>query len=206
MDWIAGGAPLLVSILTIGIAAAISFFLVYIILLPLIRGEKSWKEEKPTGASAIIVGIETRRSKHIAEALGRDDSDTAIVGRTLSLAKAEGALLTLIHVADSAPAQFYSSDAYHEHTRDDEQGVCRIRHYGFLANRNRRTNLKLIRKLLTLPAEPAKSHASLEQMMLKLTGTDITTCPCCNQGKMKMLAEIPGYRARAPNYLTAATR
>ena len=65
--------------------------------------KKSWKEEKPTGASAIIAGIETHRSKHIAAALGRDDSDTAIVGRALSLAMAEGALLTLIHVTDCAP-------------------------------------------------------------------------------------------------------
>jgi hypothetical protein len=48
--------------------------------------------------------------------------------------------------------------------------------------------------------------ASLEQMVLQLTGIDITTCPCCNQGKMKMLAEIPMYRARAPNYLTTAIR
>jgi hypothetical protein len=86
------------------------------------------------------------------------------------------------------------------------KGFVRIRHYGFLANRNRRANLKLIRKLLKLPHEPAKSQASLEQMMLQLTGTDITTCPCCNQGKMKLLAEIPMYRARAPNFLTAATR
>ena len=126
MEWTEGGAPLLVSILTIGIAAAISFFLVYIILLPLIRGEKSWRAEKPTGASVVIEGIKSHRSKHIAAALGRDDSDTAIVGRALSLAKAAGALLTLIHVTDSAPAQFYSSDAYDEHTRDDEQYLLEI--------------------------------------------------------------------------------
>jgi manganese transport protein len=126
MDWIAGGAPLPVSILTIGFAAAISFFLVYIILLPLIRGEKSWMEEKPAGASAVIAGIETHRSRHIAAALGRDDSDTPIVSRALSLAKEAGALLTLIHVTDSAPAQFYSSDAYDEHTRDDEQYLLEI--------------------------------------------------------------------------------
>jgi len=86
------------------------------------------------------------------------------------------------------------------------KGFVRIRHYGFLANRNRRASLKLIRKLLKLPVELAKSQASLEQMMLQLTGIDITTCPCCNQGKMKLLAEIPSYRARAPNFLTAATR
>jgi len=126
MDWITGGASLLISILTIGIAAVISVFLVYIILLPLIRGNKSWKEEKPSGASAVIEGIETHRSKHIAAALGRDGGDAAIVGRALSLAKAAGALLTLIHVTDSAPAQFYSSDAYDEHTRDDEQYLLEI--------------------------------------------------------------------------------
>ncbi len=34
---------------------------------------------------------------------------------------------------------------------------------------------------------------------LKAAIRDITTCPCCNQGKMKLLAEIPMYRARAPN-------
>jgi hypothetical protein len=86
------------------------------------------------------------------------------------------------------------------------KGFVRIRHYGFLANRNRRASLKLIRKLLNLPVERAKSQASLEHMMLQLTAIDITTCPCCNQGKMKLLAEIPSYRARAPNFLTAATR
>jgi len=86
------------------------------------------------------------------------------------------------------------------------KGFVRIRHYGFLANRNRRANLKLIRKLLKLQTQPAKSQASLEQMMLQLTGTDITACPCCKQGKMKLLVEIPIYRARAPNYLTAVTQ
>ena len=86
------------------------------------------------------------------------------------------------------------------------KGFVRIRHYGFLANRNRRANLKLIRKLLKLPTQPAKSQASLEQMMLQLAGTDITTCPCCNQGKMKLLADIPACRARAPTCLVAAAR
>jgi hypothetical protein len=86
------------------------------------------------------------------------------------------------------------------------KGFVRIRHYGFLANRNRIANLKTIRRLLKLPTQLLKMKASLEQMMLQLTGIDITTCPCCNQGKMKLLAEIPMYRARAPTYLTASAR
>jgi hypothetical protein len=81
------------------------------------------------------------------------------------------------------------------------KGFVRIRHYGFLANRNRSTNLKVIRKLLKLPTQVAKMQASLEAMMLQLTGLDITTCPCCNKGKMKLLAELPMHRARAPNTL-----
>jgi len=83
------------------------------------------------------------------------------------------------------------------------KGFVRIRHYGFLANRNRRTNLEVIRKLLKLPTQLLKLEASLEEMILQLTGIDITTCPCCNKGQMKLLAEIPSYRARAPNNLAA---
>ena len=126
MEWIEAGAPVIVSILTISIAAGISLFLVYIIIVPLIRGETRWKEEKPSGAQKIIESIETYRSKHIAAALGRDESDAAIVSRALSLAKAEKAMLTLIHVADSAPSQVYSGDVYDEHTREDEQYLLEI--------------------------------------------------------------------------------
>jgi len=78
-------------------------------------------------------------------------------------------------------------------------GFVRTRHYGFLANRNRMAHLKCIRRLLKMPTQMLKIKASLEEMMLQLTGIDITTCPCCNKGKMQLLAEIPSYRARAPN-------
>jgi hypothetical protein len=84
------------------------------------------------------------------------------------------------------------------------KGFVRIRHYGFLANRNRTANLKGIRALLKLPCQLTKMQASLEQMMLNLTGTNITSCPCCNKGKMQLLEKIPMYRARAPNYLAAS--
>ena len=39
-DWIEGGAPLFISILTIGTAAVLLLFLLYIIFLPLIRGQR----------------------------------------------------------------------------------------------------------------------------------------------------------------------
>ena len=83
-------------------------------------------------------------------------------------------------------------------------GFVRIRHYGFLANRNRNEHLNAIRDLMGVSAPPDKEVTSLEQMMLQLTGTDITACPCCSNGKMQFFAQIPKYRARAPNSLVCA--
>jgi hypothetical protein len=83
-------------------------------------------------------------------------------------------------------------------------GFVRIRHYGFLANRNRNEHLNAIRDLMGVSAPPEKKVTSLEQMMLQLTGTDITACPCCSKGKMQFFAQIPKYRARAPNSLVGA--
>jgi len=84
------------------------------------------------------------------------------------------------------------------------KGFVRIRHYGFLANRNRSANLNTIRRLMGLSAPPEKETASFEEMMQKLTGTDITICPCCNKGKMQFFAEIPKGRARPPDHLSCA--
>jgi hypothetical protein len=77
----------------------------------------------------------------------------------------------------------------------------RIRHYGFLANRNRQKNLSAIKQLLGLPPAPAKEATSCEPLLQRLTGIDITACPCCNKGKMRLVWEIPVYRARWPTRL-----
>jgi hypothetical protein len=77
-------------------------------------------------------------------------------------------------------------------------GLVRIRHYGFLANRNRQANLSTVRALLGLDPPTQTALASVENMICQLTGVDITACPCCHQGKMLFLVEIPHYWARAP--------
>jgi hypothetical protein len=84
------------------------------------------------------------------------------------------------------------------------KGFVRIRYYGFLANRNRSENLNAIRQLMDISAPLEKEIASLEQMMQKLTGIDITVCPCCSKGKMQFFAEIPRGRARSPNHLACS--
>jgi hypothetical protein len=35
-------------------------------------------------------------------------------------------------------------------------------------------------------------------MMLKLTGIDMTRCPCCKKGRMKLIAEIPMAAGKHP--------
>jgi hypothetical protein len=60
----------------------------------------------------------------------------------------------------------------------------KIRHYGILGNRNRKTKLRLSKRLtgarLTIPG----AKKTVEEMMLKLTGRDITKCPCCGCGRL----------------------
>ena len=79
-------------------------------------------------------------------------------------------------------------------------GFVRIRHYGFLANRNRKLNLAAIRGLLDYSPSTQQCFTSLEEMMLQLTGADIAICPCCKNGKMRMIGEI-FIRARGPTCL-----
>jgi hypothetical protein len=74
------------------------------------------------------------------------------------------------------------------------KGFVRIRHYGFLANRNKKKNIAIIRNLLgQLPVNENLDKKSIQEMMLKLTGVDITRCPCCKKGTMRVVYEIPDY-------------
>ena len=76
----------------------------------------------------------------------------------------------------------------------------RIRHYGFLANRNRTKNLNTIRHAMGVATPMTKDILPLQEMMQQLTGIDITICPRCKKGKMQVFAQIPKYRARDPNH------
>ena len=86
------------------------------------------------------------------------------------------------------------------------KGFVRIRHYGFLANRNRRKNLSAIRQLFAMATPVEKQATSCEQLIKQLTGIDISACPCCSKGKMRLIYEIPLYRARSPTRLAAYVR
>ena len=81
------------------------------------------------------------------------------------------------------------------------KGFVRIRHYGFLANRNRSANLAAIRQLMGVSAPSDNPVATVEVIMQQLTGIDITVCPSCRKGRMQLFRQIPKGLARPPNPL-----
>ena len=73
-------------------------------------------------------------------------------------------------------------------------GFMRIRHFGFLANRAKKQALARCRKLLDLdPALPHCSVESAKNLLLKITGVDLTRCPCCHEGTMIVVADFPAF-------------
>jgi len=66
------------------------------------------------------------------------------------------------------------------------KGFIRIRHFGLLASRNVQSKLEIARQLLLALLPTAHAHpptedqpVSWQQLLLKLTGIDLTVCPNC---------------------------
>ena len=79
------------------------------------------------------------------------------------------------------------------------QGFMRIRHFGFLANRTEKHALSQCRKLLGLnPALPEIPKRSAQDLLLELTGIDLSRCPRCQKGTMIVVAELPRISCSAP--------
>ena len=78
-------------------------------------------------------------------------------------------------------------------------GFMRIRHFGFLANRSKKQALPQCRKLLGLnPALPGIPKRSAHDLLLELTGIDLSRCPRCQKGTMIVVAELPRISRSAP--------
>jgi hypothetical protein len=78
-------------------------------------------------------------------------------------------------------------------------GFMKIRYFGFLAHTNKKQAIPLLRKLIDGNAQlPEKADETIEQMMLRLTGTDITCCPQCGKGKMKLIKKLPKQPGHSP--------
>jgi hypothetical protein len=65
------------------------------------------------------------------------------------------------------------------------RGFMRIRHFGILANRTKRATLDRCRQLLAAPAPPAAIAEPLANLVLRITGLDLTRCTVCGLGRMQ---------------------
>ena len=71
------------------------------------------------------------------------------------------------------------------------EGFMRIRHFGFLANRSKKQALAQCRKLLDLdPALPPSPILSAKDLLLKITGVDLSRCPCCHEGTLIVVGDL----------------
>jgi len=72
-------------------------------------------------------------------------------------------------------------------------GFMKIRYFGFLSHKNKKEAVAIIRNLINSDVKlPEKIKESINEMMLRLTGTDITCCPKCKRGKMKVIKKLEG--------------
>jgi len=77
------------------------------------------------------------------------------------------------------------------------KGFMRIRHYGFLANALRQKSVARCRELLAgdddddARGQPAVEHETWQELLLRLTGVDVTRCPKCGAGHLRATERIP---------------
>ncbi len=83
----------------------------------------------------------------------------------------------------------------------------KIRHYGFLSNRNRKEKIALCKKLLAtimnkkyIETFTQNQKLNAYEFMLKIKGIDITVCPCCGSGKMITKSEMLPKNGSPPFY------
>jgi hypothetical protein len=80
-------------------------------------------------------------------------------------------------------------------------GFVKIRHYGLLANRNRKNNITLCRMLLgcCTPETQGKDLPSTwQEYLLKISGVDVTQCPACKKGRLFRVEVLLPSRCNGP--------
>jgi len=77
----------------------------------------------------------------------------------------------------------------------------RIRHFGMLANRKRKNNFALCRKILGEGKTETQSNPRKEtwhEQLFRICGIDVTLCPVCQKGRMCMIARLLPYQCHSP--------
>ncbi|MCP3892461.1 MAG: IS91 family transposase [Desulfobulbaceae bacterium] len=72
------------------------------------------------------------------------------------------------------------------------KGFMKIRYFGFLSDVKKKKCIQLIRQLLNhIVKLPDQVKETVQQIMQRITGIDITCCPKCKKGKMITVKELP---------------
>jgi len=76
------------------------------------------------------------------------------------------------------------------------RGFQKVRAYGWLAPRHKKSALPAIRQHLGASMPPATPDAETpRERILRLTGVDVTKCPHCPNGRLNYIAQLPPARA-----------
>ncbi|MGZ6276486.1 MAG: IS91 family transposase [Syntrophales bacterium] len=81
----------------------------------------------------------------------------------------------------------------------------RIRHFGLLANRNRKDAIAACREFLGTGQPVAKESARQEtwqEQLLRICGIDVTACPVCHKGRLFRVALLNPLRCNSPPVLS----
>jgi hypothetical protein len=77
----------------------------------------------------------------------------------------------------------------------------KIRHYGLLANKSRKSNIALSRKLLDCCKTETKDkdrHETWQELLFRVSGIDILKCPVCQKGGMYSIEVLQPLRCNSP--------
>jgi hypothetical protein len=85
-------------------------------------------------------------------------------------------------------------------------GFVRIRHFGVLANRGRTVKLACCRAPLTAPPPATAGPEPVAALVHRLTGVDITRCPVCRAGRLRLVAVFRPGHLPAPALDTSCAR
>jgi hypothetical protein len=78
-------------------------------------------------------------------------------------------------------------------------GLCKIRYYGILSNRNRKSQLERCRTLLGVFQQIVDIlPQSWEEILFELTGVDVRQCPSCHAGQMRPYRTLKPIRYTPP--------
>jgi hypothetical protein len=133
--------------------------------------------------------------KQVLDYLGRYTHRVAISNNRIIKVEKGYVTFTYRHRADNdcikeitiTTVEFMRRFLHHVLPKD----FMKIRYYGFLANRCKKQDLKRCRQLLHGQAlQEAPTRKSTVELMLELTGRDITLCPNCHKGTMLAIKEL----------------